>query len=431
MRVTLGDDEGGRSHGAAGPEAPAPAAPPGARLVAGRQARDLRPLDDRLGPGLRPGRHGLQLAAAVGAAATPIPSSPYVEWYENSLRFPDSPAARHHRATYGDRPYRVLREPTGRPGSSSGTPKPGRRRFASSRRPLRRARRQARTTATASGRPTSPTRTRPGWHCAPRRRRRAGRGRPGRGPALRPLLLRRPRLDLQGPPGRVDVATSWPPIPRGDYPRLRRRPGPRADRPLPAERAVERHRLAGAEAGTSGRCSTTTTAQVPDGVVNDRWLPWSPLFGRQRTSVSAGGRSTPSSSARSNRDGGLVPPAPPHFDVRTPEYVVFDDVQRDPLGVRARHGRELRLQRLSRPEDFIAQGDLLWLLTDIVAKGGNLLLNVGPAGFDAQIPDEQAARLGWLGDWVDRPPRGDRGDAPLGQARAGRRRPAGPLHGGR
>src|SRR3954470_8768057 len=31
---------------------------------------------------------------------------PYTEWYENSLRFPDSPAAQHHRATYGDRPYR-------------------------------------------------------------------------------------------------------------------------------------------------------------------------------------------------------------------------------------------------------------------------------------------------------------------------------------
>ena len=32
--------------------------------------------------------------------------SPYAEWYENSLRFPESPAARHHREHYGDRPYR-------------------------------------------------------------------------------------------------------------------------------------------------------------------------------------------------------------------------------------------------------------------------------------------------------------------------------------
>jgi alpha-L-fucosidase len=31
--------------------------------------------------------------------------SPYAEWYENSLRFPDSPVARHHREAYSDRPY--------------------------------------------------------------------------------------------------------------------------------------------------------------------------------------------------------------------------------------------------------------------------------------------------------------------------------------
>jgi alpha-L-fucosidase len=40
------------------------------------------------------------------------------------------------------------------------------------------------------------------------------------------------------------------------------------------------------------------------------------------------------------------------------------------------------------------------MFTDIIAKGGNLLLNVGPRGVDAQIPDEQLARLDWLGQWV-------------------------------
>src|SRR4029077_3665377 len=30
---------------------------------------------------------------------------PYSEWYENSLKFPDSPVARHHREVYGNRPY--------------------------------------------------------------------------------------------------------------------------------------------------------------------------------------------------------------------------------------------------------------------------------------------------------------------------------------
>ncbi len=31
--------------------------------------------------------------------------SPYAEWYQNSMRFPDSPVARHHAEVYGDKPY--------------------------------------------------------------------------------------------------------------------------------------------------------------------------------------------------------------------------------------------------------------------------------------------------------------------------------------
>ncbi len=36
--------------------------------------------------------------------------SPYAEWYENSLKFPDSPAAKHHREVHGGRPYAEFRE---------------------------------------------------------------------------------------------------------------------------------------------------------------------------------------------------------------------------------------------------------------------------------------------------------------------------------
>ena len=53
--------------------------------------------------------------------------SPYSEWYENSLRFPDSPAARHHAEVYGDRPTTTTSPPTGRPGWRRGIPTSGRR----------------------------------------------------------------------------------------------------------------------------------------------------------------------------------------------------------------------------------------------------------------------------------------------------------------
>ena len=34
--------------------------------------------------------------------------SPYTEWYQNSLRFPGSPVARHHAEVWGDRPYEAF-----------------------------------------------------------------------------------------------------------------------------------------------------------------------------------------------------------------------------------------------------------------------------------------------------------------------------------
>src|SRR5262249_2478772 len=37
---------------------------------------------------------------------------------------------------------------------------------------------------------------------------------------------------------------------------------------------------------------------------------------------------------------------------------------------------------------------------DAVSKNGNLLLNVGPRGIDAQIPSEQLARLKGFGAWL-------------------------------
>ena len=50
--------------------------------------------------------------------------------------------------------------------------------------------------------------------------------------------------------------------------------------------------------------------------------------------------------------------------------------------------------------DFLSREELLWTVADIAAKGGNLLLNVGPRAADATIPDPQRERLGWLADFV-------------------------------
>ena len=128
-------------------------------------------------------------------------------------------------------------------------------------------------------------------------------------------------------------------------------------------------------------------------------MPWNPLLGAARLrpvqrAIDAVVR------RQASDDAGIIPPTPPHFDVRTPEYVVFPTVQRTPWECVRGMDQSFGYNAQSRPEDFLRRRELLWSFVDIVAKGGNLLLNVGPRGVDAQIPDEQPELLGALGSWL-------------------------------
>lgn len=55
--------------------------------------------------------------------------------------------------------------------------------------------------------------------------------------------------------------------------------------------------------------------------------------------------------------------------------------------------------RETRDDEYRSVGDLVHTLVDIVAKGGNFLLNVGPRG-DGTIPEPIAERLRSVGDWM-------------------------------
>jgi alpha-L-fucosidase len=321
--------------------------------------------------------------------------SPYVEWYQNSLRFPDSPVARHHRETYADRPYESFREDW-EAGLEQWDPAAWADTFRASG-----ARYVVFVAKHADGYCLWPTDVanpnRPGWHCS---RDVVGElAEAVRAAGMRFGLYYSGGMDWtfnQRPVGSMsDVLAS---IPRGDYPAY-------ADAQV--RELIDRYRpsvlwndIAWPAPGKDlWALFDHYYRQVPDGLVNDRWLPWSPLLAASHLEV--GRRAIDAVVQRQmNRAGGLVPPTPPHFDVRTPEYVVFPDVQRTPWECVRGMDESFGYNAFSRPEDFITRDDLLWLLTDIVAKGGNLLLNVGPRGVDAQIPDEQAARLEWLGQWV-------------------------------
>jgi alpha-L-fucosidase len=326
--------------------------------------------------------------------ADALAEAPYAEWYENSLRFPDSPVARHHRGVYGDRPYERFATDW-EAGLDQWDPEAWAARFAATG-----ARHVVLVAKHADGYCLWPTAVRHprrrGWHCE---RDVVGElAEAVRGAGMRFGLYYCGGLDwsfVDRPMG--SMADTLAAIPRGDYP---------AYAEAQVRELIDRYRPSvlwndvawPAESGRLWPLFEHYYRQVPDGVVNDRWMPWSPWLAAARTrwgrrAVDAGSR------RRIIRDGGLVPPIPPHFDVRTPEYVVPDDEQRPwecVRGMDASFGHNAA----SRPEDFISRRDLLWLFTDVVARGGNLLLNVGPRGVDAQIPDEQVVRLEWLSDWV-------------------------------
>ncbi len=106
---------------------------------------------------------------------------------------------------------------------------------------------------------------------------------------------------------------------------------------------------------------------VPDGVVNDRF---------NMIAVAQGAL---------------------HADFTTPEYstTATDRKWEVCRGI----GRSFGYNRMEHEGTFPTVDDNIWMLADIVARGGNLLLNVGPSA-DGQIPMAQVVRLTALGWWL-------------------------------
>jgi alpha-L-fucosidase len=110
-------------------------------------------------------------------------------------------------------------------------------------------------------------------------------------------------------------------------------------------------------------------ARVPDGVVNNR-------FDMIQQTV------------------GMM-----HADFVTPEYTTdgsrFGRKWESTRGL----GSSFGYNREESPDSYRSVDDLVQMLVDVVANGGNLLLNIGPAG-DGTIPLVQAERVLGLGWWL-------------------------------
>ncbi len=140
---------------------------------------------------------------------------------------------------------------------------------------------------------------------------------------------------------------------------------------------------------------------VPDGVVNDRWMPvtwksWSMRFKTMRKRFDA--KLKPLMARAKNK--GMIPAEPPHYDFRTPEYASFPDIQKRKWESTRGMSHSFGFNRADKDADYLSVAEIVHDFVDAVSKNGNLLLNIGPRGEDAQIPAEQVARLEGFGAWL-------------------------------
>jgi alpha-L-fucosidase len=325
-----------------------------------------------------------------------LPLSPYTEWYENAIKFPWSPSAAHHREHWDGRPYEAFKDDFVR-GLEHWDPDGWAERFQ-----LAGARWVVFVTKHHDGFCLWPSRVRnrhrPGWN--------TGRDCVGelaaavRARGLRFGVYYSGGIDWSFEPRPVRTFTEFiASMPRGDYPDY-------ADAQV---RELIDHCAPDVlwndiswptPPARLWRLFADYYRAVPEGLVNDRWTTagW-PIqllrFRPARALIDAWLRRRVR-----NPDADPTPPPPPHFDVRTPEYAVFGDIRPEAWECVRGMDKSFGYNRNSRPEDFLSHAELIHSVVDIVSKNGNLLLNVGPRGQDATIPEPQLERLAWLGDWL-------------------------------
>lgn len=136
---------------------------------------------------------------------------------------------------------------------------------------------------------------------------------------------------------------------------------------------------------------------VPDGVVNDRWMGTAQLFESLRdpaacASFNAVVKARIEQVGAHAQGGGSKPP---HADFRTVEYGTGDGIDGKWESTRGL-GLAFGYNAAEATDDYMNAEQLLTLYREVVAGGGNLLINVGPRA-DGSIPEVQQTPLLALG----------------------------------
>jgi alpha-L-fucosidase len=336
--------------------------------------------------------------------------TPYAEWCENSLKFPDGPTAAEHRRRWGERPYASFRTEfeAGLPGwdpdavldlvaaSGAGYLVP--------------------VTKHHDGYclwpAATPHPTRPGWH-APRDLIGAlAAGARSRG--LRFGVYYSGGLDWTLNPAPIaslaDIRAGLPEgeaaraLILGHYHELIARYDP----------DILWNDIAYPDAGDLWGLLADFYNGRADRLINDRFQPPRDGAGAMRDPAARAAMNRAVAKAMAEPGFAFAPTLPPVFDHRTPEYAAQTGADHAWETVRG-IGHSFGYNQAETAADHLSPEALIRLFVSVVGEGGNLLINLGPRA-DGSIPEDQARPLRALGDWLERHGAAIRGTRPVAGA---------------
>lgn len=322
--------------------------------------------------------------------------APYAEWYDNAARLPGSPTARHHAQTYGERPYASFREEF-EARSAAFDADAWAELFASAG-----AGYVVLVTKHHDGYCLWPTAIenphRPGWRSR----------RDFVGELAEAVRARGMRFGLYYSGGLDWTFRAWPIADIGDM--LACVPTTddyRAYADAQVRELIGRYRpsvlwndIAWPDKAGLPQLFADYYAAVPDGVVNDRWMAEPGLF---EALADPAVRSAFNQRIKDGIAAGASEstPAPPHCDFRTVEYASGEGMGEQKWESCRGLGLAFGYNANEPESDYLTGAALIDLYADVTARGGNLLINVGPRA-DGSIPKAQATPLMALGEHIGR-----------------------------
>ena len=317
--------------------------------------------------------------------------SPYAEWYSNALRIPESPTARHHAETHGTRSYESFREDF-ETAAEAFDAETWADLFAASG-----AGYVVLVTKHHDGFCLWPTQVgnphRPGWHS---RRDFVGElAEAVRARGMRFGVYYSGGLDwtFKSPPIR-NVGDMFACVPTtDDY---------KAYAEAQVRELIARYRpsvlwndIAWPDKRQLPALFADYYAAVPEGVVNDRWLGETALFDSLADGATRKAFNDRIKAAQA-KGGEQHARRPPHCDFRTVEYGDGEGMAGQKWESTRGLGLAFGFNANERDDDYMSPAALIALYDDVTARGGNLLINVGPRA-DGSVLAAQSAPLKALG----------------------------------